>query len=159
MKNQVLRVFGAAALAAGLMFAQTDSTATAPRPERGQFMANRAAKVLNLSTEQTASLQQIMANFRTAAQPLHQQLRADETALMTAARSGGDVTAAANAVGQDTAKLAALRAQAFGQFYGSLNAQQKQQVDNLGGMMHMFGAPGGFGFGRGAHAPAPTANQ
>jgi Spy/CpxP family protein refolding chaperone len=149
MKKQVFRFFGAAALAAGMMVGQNAATTPAtPQAGRGHWMLKRATQALNLTTDQQAQLEQIMTNFRQSAQPLHQKLRADETALMTAAKTqpaGAQLDG--SAVGADLANLAVLRAQAFGQFYKILTPDQQAKVDAAGGHMPMFGGRG-FGHGR-----------
>jgi Spy/CpxP family protein refolding chaperone len=144
MNNKIFRLFGAAALAAGLMVAQS-TTPAAPAQGHGQRMVAHAAQALNLSTEQQAELQTIITNFHQAAQPVQQKLRTDEAALMTAAKTPG-ANLDATAVGSDLTQLALLRAQYFGQFYNILNADQKAKVDSFGGHMPLFG--GGFGRGR-----------
>src|SRR5579885_2167921 len=115
MKNQMFRILAAGALAAGLMVGQTATTPATPPAGHGQWMVKRAAQALNLSADQQTRLQQIMANFRQAAQPIHQKLRTDEAALMTAAKTQ-QTNLDASAVGADLTQLAVLRAQAFGQF-------------------------------------------
>jgi len=142
MKNKMFRLIGAGALAAGLMVAQT---ATPPAAAGGQGfgarMMNRATRALNLTSDQQAQLQQIMAGFRQTSQPVRQQLRTDRQALMTAAKAnpGADLTAQASAVAKDLTQLAVVRAQAFGQFYNTLTPAQKQQVDSFHGHRGRFG--------------------
>ncbi|HZU27312.1 MAG TPA: Spy/CpxP family protein refolding chaperone [Bryobacteraceae bacterium] len=148
MKKQVFRLFGAAALATGLMMAQNTGTTATPPAGHGQWMVKRATQALNLSTDQQTQLQQIITNFRQQAQPLHQKLRTDEAALMTAAKTQANgAQLDGSAVGADLANLAVLRAQAFGQFYKILNPDQQAKVDAAGGHMPMFGGRG-FGHGR-----------
>jgi len=141
VKNKALRLIGAGALAAGLMFAQGG-------PEPGHHgMVDRMTRALNLTSDQQAALTQSMTSVHQASQALHQQLRTDEEALMTAAKANpeADLSAQSAAVAKDIAQMTTIHAQAYARFYNTLTPAQKQVVDNLGGHMMMFGGPGGFG--------------
>jgi len=153
MNNRLFRIFGAAALAAGLMVAQTAGTGENPAPHRGmQMLINRATKALNLTSTQQTELQQIITEFQTTVQPVHQKLKTDQEALIAAAKANPKDTATLNAKGaavaSDLTAITVARAQAFGEFYGILQPQQQQQVDAAGDHFMMFGGPRGFGRGR-----------
>ena len=147
MKNKALRLIGAGALAAGLMMAQAG-----PEPGAhgmaGHGMVDRMTRALNLTSDQQAALTQSMTTVRQSSQSLHQQLRTDQEALMTAAKANpeADLSAQSAAVAKDMAQMMAIHAQAYARFYNTLTPAQKQVVDNLGGHMAMFGGMGG-GFG------------
>lgn len=148
MKNKALKLIAAGAMAAGLMMGQTATNdASAAGPARHMDMVTRMSRALNLTSDQQTALTQAMTSVRTAAQPLHQQLRVDQEALMNAAKSNpdADLSAQSAAVAKDMAQLMTLHAQAYARFYNTLTASQKQVVDNLGGHMAMFGGMGGFG--------------
>jgi len=149
MKNRFFQIAGAAALAAGLLVGQNAGTTNPAPHDRGQWVINRATKALNLTSDQQTKLQEIITGFHTASQPLHQKLKADEAALMTAAKTNpGQINAAAAVVGADLTSLTAARAQAFSNFYAILTPAQQQQVDSAGHMMLFGGGHRGFGRGR-----------
>jgi len=151
--KKAFRLIGAGALAAGLMLAQSTSTETTstPRTAHTDGMVNRMSRMLNLSSDQAAVLKQSMTNVRQTTGPVHQQLRTDQEALMTAAKANpqADLSAQSAAVARDMAQLIAAHAQAYGQFYNTLTPAQKQVMDNLPGHM---GLEGGFEGGHGGFA-------
>jgi Spy/CpxP family protein refolding chaperone len=141
MKNRVLTIAGATVLAAGMIFAQTQ-TATTPEPgapagharfHRGMMMA-RLANKLNLTDAQRGQAKAIFQDLRTQAQPIRAQLRQGRQALMNAAESGqstDQINQLAQAQAAPLSQLAALRAQAFGKFYATLTPAQQRQFQAM----------------------------
>jgi len=139
MKNRVVTIAGATLLAAGMIFAQTD-TAPAPNPPaaHGRFhrggMMGRLAYRLNLTDAQRQQAKGIFQDLRTQSQPIRAQLKESRQALMNAAQSGqsaDQINQLAQAEAAPLAQLAALRAQAFGKLYAILTPAQQQQFQAM----------------------------
>jgi Spy/CpxP family protein refolding chaperone len=141
MKNKILSVAGATILAAGLMFAQTETT-PAPNPPAGHHgqgfqrrpMLARMARRLNLSDAQRQQAKGIFQDMRTQAQPIRTQLQQGRLALVNAAvagKSADDLNQLAQAQAPQIAQLAALRAQALEKFYAILTPAQQQQFQTM----------------------------
>jgi periplasmic protein CpxP/Spy len=140
MKNKILSIAGATVLAAGLMFAQTGPTPASNPPAghgqgfHGHPMLARMARNLNLSDAQRQQARGIFQGLRTQTQPIRAQLQQGRLALVNAAvagKSADDLNQLAQAEAPQLAQLAALRAQAMGQFYAILTPAQQQQFQTM----------------------------
>ena len=164
MKKNSIRMAVVGALAAGAMFAQSNSTQPAPGAEQhrewkhGNFAQRRAhraermANYLNLTPEQRAQAKAVMATAREQAKPLREQLKVDRAALKNAIKTGNDaeINRITKAEAPVIAQLSAIRAHAFEKVYASLTPEQKTKADN---MRQMFMSH------RRAHQRHPQANS
>ncbi|MGA2181718.1 MAG: Spy/CpxP family protein refolding chaperone [Bryobacteraceae bacterium] len=142
MRNKILAVAGATVLAAGLMFAQTES-APAPNPHAGHGqgfhrrpMFARLARNLNLSDAQRQQAKSIFQDLRAQAQPIRTQLQQARLALVNAAvagKSADELNQLAQAQATQFAQLAVLRAQAMQKLYVILTPAQQQQFQTIQG--------------------------
>ena len=141
MKNKLLALAGAAILAAGLAFAQTETTPplATPAPHahqgfRGHAMFGRMAARLNLTDAQQQQAKGIFQDMRAQAKPLRAQLQQGRLALVNAAvagKSADELGQLAQAQAPQIAQLATLRAQAIGKFYAILTPAQQQQFQTM----------------------------
>ena len=142
MKNSLIKLAGLAALAGGLIFAQT--TAPAPGGGAGTHGARRAriaqriSNYLQLTPDQQAQAKQIFASARQEATPLRQQMKQNRQALRSAIQSGNDaqIDQITKAQAPVMAQLAAIRAHAFEKVYATLTPDQKAKADNMRQMFH-----------------------
>ncbi|MFB3829392.1 MAG: Spy/CpxP family protein refolding chaperone [Bryobacteraceae bacterium] len=142
MNNRLMGIPVAAALAAGMLFAQTP--APAPHPGRAGHL-ERMAQFLNLTPQQREQVKAIFEQARQSAAPIQQQLKQGRESIANAAKSGNDaaVDSAANAQGVLMGQLIATHAKAMGKVYQLLTPEQKQKADQ---MRQHFGQ-GGMGPG------------
>jgi Spy/CpxP family protein refolding chaperone len=144
MKSNFIRIMGAAALAAGLTFAQTTQPAPAApgQSQRGQWsqrraqmrrnMAERLSTYLNLSPDQQTQAKQIFQFARQSAQPVAQQLRDARKALGDAVKTNApeaQIDQLSANVGNLVSQLTAIRTKAFEKFYGILTPDQKDKMN------------------------------
>ena len=157
MKNTLLRLAGLGALAGGMIFAQSTTTAPAQPAQSQHFagrharFAQRIANYLNLTPDQRAQAKQIMAAARQEAAPLRQQLKQNRAALFNAIKTGND--AQIDQITKDQApvqaQMAAIRAHAFEKIYATLTPDQKTKADNMQQFFHAR---------RGQHQRQPQSN-
>jgi len=141
MKNKLLLVAAIGALTTGLTFAQNGNpTPNAPVHKRAHA-GQRFARFLNLTPDQKAQAKQIMADARTQATPLRQQLMQNRQALRDAIKSGNDaqIDQITKADAPLRAQLAAIHAHAMEKIYATLTPDQKAKADQ----MHRFMGPNG----------------
>jgi Spy/CpxP family protein refolding chaperone len=145
MKKNSIRVAVLGALAAGAMFAQSNSTQLAPKGEqnpgwkqatpaqRRAHRAQRMANYLNLTAEQRAQAKIVMGTAREQAKPLREQLKSDRVALRSAIKAGNDaqIDRITKAEAPLIAQLSAIRAHAFEKVYATLTPEQKTKADNM----------------------------
>jgi Spy/CpxP family protein refolding chaperone len=140
MKNKLIRVAVFGALATGMIFAQNgspDPAQTATRQQkkakRGSHAGRRMANVLNLSADQRAQAQQILAGARQEAAPLRQQMQQNRKALADAIKSGNDaqIDQITRAEAPVKAQLVAIHARAMGKIYATLTPEQKAKADHM----------------------------
>ena len=107
-------------------------------------------RALNLTPDQQAQVQTIVASSRATARPIAQQLRQAESALADAllASPAGDVSAQLTAINGLRAQLLQSRVQTTSQILGVLRpdqlsqaAQVRAQLKQLRGQMHQLMAP------------------
>ena len=147
MKTNFLRIFGVAAIAGGLTFAQTTSpappadgqTQQVPGARRAQMrhrMAQRLSTYLNLTADQQTQAKQIFQASRQSAQPVAQQLRDARKALADAVKSNApdaQIDQLSGNVGNLVSQLTAIRTKAFQKFYGTLTPDQKEKMNTAMG--------------------------
>jgi periplasmic protein CpxP/Spy len=161
MKNTMMRFGTIAALASGMIFAQTSAPSTQqPQPpaqhrqwNRGQ-MVDRMATKLNLTDDQKQQAKSIMGSARESAKPVRDQLRQDRLALKNAVKTGksdSEIDQISANLGRDTAQMTALRTKAFAKVYALLTPAQRTQADQMHDHARgMF--MGGHGQGQGGGA-------
>ncbi len=149
MKKTFLRIAGASALAAGMMFAQGTAPAEQPstpvhngrhavnpqqREQRQQKMFNRLSQRLNLTADQQAQAKEIFGNAMQQTKPLRQELRETRKALFTAAKGGNEaeINQLASKQAQAQTQMTTIFAQAYGKFYATLTPDQKAKADSMG---------------------------
>ena len=148
-----------AALASGMIFAQTSAPSTQqPQPpaqhrqwNRGQ-MFDRMATKLNLTDDQKQQAKSIMGSARESSKPVRDQLRQDRLALKDAVKAGksdAEIDQISANLGRDTAQMTAIRTKAFAKVYALLTPEQRTQADQL--TDHPRGM-GGHGHGQGGGA-------
>ena len=158
MKNSIVRFVGVAALASGMMFAQTPASPAQPQSpaqrwqqRRGQ-MFDRMATRLNLTDRQKQQAQSIMQSARESARPINQQLKQNRLALRDAVKAGktdADIDQLAASTGSLMGQATAIRTKAFAKVYALLTPEQRTKADQLGGHSRgMF--RGGHEHGHGA---------
>src|SRR5260370_30974885 len=139
MKSKLIRLVGFGALATGMIFAQNGAPDPVQNAQRQQGQERRAepgrrmARVLNLTADQRAQAQQILAGAKQEAAPLRQQMQQNRKALADAIKSGNDaqidqITRSAAPV---KAQLAAIHARAMGKIYATLTPEQKAKADHM----------------------------
>ena len=143
MKNRFFAFAGAAVMATGLMFAQSDTAPSSGQPaqhargsHRGGGMFFRMGRALNLTDAQKEQAKGIFQDLRAQTKPIRQQLRDSRQALVSAAvagKSADELGQLAQAQGPQLAQLAVLRAQAIGKFYAILTPAQQQQFQTMQG--------------------------
>ena len=159
MKKTLMHFGTIAALASGMMFAQTpDPSTQQPQPpaqhrqwNRGQ-MLDRMATKLNLTDDQKQQAKTIMGSARESSKPVRDQLRQDRLALKNAVKAGksdAEIDQISANLGRDTAQMTAIRTKAFAKVYGLLTPEQRTQADHLAD--HARGM-GGHGHGQGGGA-------
>ena len=148
-----------AALASGMIFAQTSAPSTQQPPppaqhrqwNRGQ-MFDRMATKLNLTDDQKQQAKSIMGSARESSKPVRDQLRQDRLALKDAVKAGksdAEIDQISANLGRDTAQVTAIRTKAFAKVYALLTPTQRTQADQLADHARgMF--MGGHGHGQGA---------
>jgi protein CpxP len=128
-----LTIFGAvAALAAGMLFAQTQTAPQHRGPGRA-FAHQRMMQSLNLTDAQKAQAKTIFDQARQSAQPLRTQLQQNRQALNAAAKAGNSasIQQLSNDEGRLLGQLIAIRTEAKAKFYAILTPAQRAQADQL----------------------------
>jgi periplasmic protein CpxP/Spy len=145
MKRQFVNLAAVAALATGLVFAQTPSPSPSPNPQTGrhQFVRRhraRFAQALNLTDAQKAQAKTIFQQARESAKPIREQLKQNRLALVTAAKAGksdADLQQLATQQGQLRGQMVAIRTEAFAKLYNSvLTPAQRTKADQMQQQFH-----------------------
>jgi Spy/CpxP family protein refolding chaperone len=143
MKNSVIRFAGAAALATGMLMAQTTPapTTTTGLPAWLQNKIDRAAIVLDLDATQKGQLETIAGNAVTQARSILPSLKSNRAAMQKLITSGGssdEIQKLAQAQGALIGQLIGIRAMAMQQAWSVLRPAQQQKALQL----HEFGYGG-----------------
>lgn len=143
MKHSVMKLGAAAALAGGMMFAQTQTQTQTPAQPQAQTQAKprgfrghpgqRMMQALNLTDTQKQQADAIFKQAREQAQPLRTQLRQNREALNTAAKAGnqGQIQQLSTDQGKLLGQLVAIHAGAQSKFYKILMPDQQAKADQL----------------------------
>ena len=145
MQKNFIRFGGAAVLAAGLAFAQTQAApSTAPRPNAQanhgtahrnfrQNMRQRMMAELNLTPAQRDQAKSIFQQARQTAQPYRQQLKNNRESLAMAVKT--DDNAKIHQLSAERGRLEgqvlAVRSEAMARFYNTLTPAQKAKADQM----------------------------
>jgi Spy/CpxP family protein refolding chaperone len=139
MKRRFIPFAAAAALAAGLAFAQAPAASPA-HPRSGRGHASRMAEFhqrmmseLNLTDAQKAQAKTIFQGEREKAKPLVEQLRQDRQAMREAVKTNDTarIHSLAAKEGKTRGELSALRSEAQAKFYATLTPEQRTKADQL----------------------------
>jgi periplasmic protein CpxP/Spy len=134
--------------------------ALADGQQPGQHYMARLAHVLDLSAEQQAQIQAIVAKARESAAPLREQLDAKRTALHEAVTAKtfdeAKIRALATEKGAIQADLMVHRAQTKQQIYAVLTPEQQQLFDKIQPLLQPRHGRGHWGGHRGPWGPAPA---
>ena len=148
MKRQFLKLAAGGVLATGLVFAQAPAPSPSPNSQTGRHdfvrrHRERMAQALNLTEAQKAQAKTIFQQAREAGKPVRGQLKENRRALSLAAKSGksdADIQRLAVEKGKLTAKMTAIRTEAFEKFYGTLNPEQRNKLDQMQQQFHQRSA-------------------
>jgi Spy/CpxP family protein refolding chaperone len=150
--NHVFRIAGAAALAVGMLTAQTTTPPATNTQQIPAFLQNRiqrAAIVLDLSGQQQSQIQDIVNRAWTQAQPLIQEMKSNQQQIRSLITSGAapasfdqQIQTLSSRQGQLIGQLINIRSTAMANAWTVLTPAQQQKAMQL----HEFG----FG-GRGGH--------
>ena len=137
MQCNLIRFATAAAIAAGLAFAQTPARPPQPPAEHrmagpGEFH-ERMMQQLNLSETQKQEAKAIFEQARTAAKPVREELMQNREALHAAIKANDTarIHTLAAKQGDLRAKIVEIRADAMAKFYTKLTPEQRTKADQL----------------------------
>ena len=129
-----------AALASGMVFAQSPAPSNPAQPpaqhrqwNRGQRFERMATR-LNLTDDQKQQARSIWQAARASSRPLAQQLREGRQAVrdaVKAGKSGADLDQLTASVGNLAGQMATIRTKAFAQFYAMLTPDQRAKADQM----------------------------
>ena len=147
--KKTLTTLAAAAMAAGLAFAQAPAAAPTPtapahkRPLRA-MARHRAIQALNLTDAQKQQAKTIFQQSRATTQPIREQLKQNREALASAVKANdtNQIQQLAQAQGTLMGQVAAARARARAQFYQILTPDQRAKADESRGRRTNTGARG-----------------
>lgn len=127
--KRTLTVIAGAALAAGMMLAQT----AAPHPNYRAAAHQRMMQALNLTDMQKEQAKAIFQNARQSAAPLRAELKQDREALRAAVKADnvGQIDRLSAQQGQVMGKLMTVRTEAMAKFYKELTPDQKAKAEQL----------------------------
>jgi len=138
MKHWFTRMTAAAALAAGMLFAQTQGTQPGMKPHRGAMarggMIEHLANYLSLTPDQKAQAKTIFQEARQSSQSIREQLKQNRQALADAVKTAkGDAAIDSLAATQGTlnGQLVAIHTKAMAKMYSLLTPEQRQKADQL----------------------------
>lgn len=142
MKPIITKIATTAALATGMLFAQTPApsapAANAPaaheRAHNGMRQhRERMAKELNLTDAQKQQAKSIFQNARETAKPVREELKQTRLALREAAKTGksGEIRELSAKQGNLMGKMTAIRTEAFSKFYQVLTPEQRAKADQM----------------------------
>ena len=137
MKESILKLTAAAALAAGMAFAQTTPAPAQPgtaRPHAGrQAMRHRMVQALNLSDSQKQQAKAIFQQTRQTAKPIADQLKQNREALSAAVKANNVAQIDSLSAQQGTLRgqLLAARSEGMAKFYALLTPDQRAKADQM----------------------------
>lgn len=134
MKPNLIRFATVAAMAAGMVFAQTPAAPSQQSPEqRREGMRQRMFQELNLTAAQQQQATTIFDQARQNSAPLRQQLKQNRDALQAAIQSNNTTQIHALASKQATlqSQITEMRADAMAKFYTTLTPEQRTKAEQL----------------------------
>jgi Spy/CpxP family protein refolding chaperone len=145
MRYSFTKYAAAAAVAAGIIFAQTPPSDPQPGPAkthewrpgssmRGYFDMDRVAQALNLTDAQKKQAQTIFQQAEMSGQPIRQEMRQNREKLSAAAKinnNEAEIQKLAAEQGRLVGKLIAIRTVASARFYQILTPEQRVKDDEL----------------------------
>ena len=136
MKTRLMKFAAAAALATGMVFAQTPSPSPTPQAGRHHFLQQHMARIaqqLNLTDAQKEQAKAIFQQTRQTAQPVRQQLKQNRQALAAAVKAANDpqIQNLSQMQGNLMGQMVAIRSQAAAKFYALLTPDQRTKADQL----------------------------
>ncbi len=143
MKKHVLKLATVAALAAGMVLAQTP--APAPQPGRGMagmgmrgmgmrgMIHQRMMQNLNLTDAQKEQAKAIFQEARQNAQPIREQLQQNRQALAAAVKANdtSQIQSLSAQQGNLRGQLLTIQSEARAKFYNTLTPDQKTKADQM----------------------------
>jgi Spy/CpxP family protein refolding chaperone len=144
MQRQFVKLATVAALATGLVFAQTPSPSPSPNTQTGRHQLvqrhrARMAQALNLTDAQKAQAKTIFQQARQSSKPIREQLKQNRQALATAIKadkSDAELQQLANQQGQLRGQMLTIRSEAAAKFYATLTPDQKAKADQMQQQFH-----------------------
>jgi Spy/CpxP family protein refolding chaperone len=150
MKRQIATLAAVGTMAAGMIFAQGQTTAPAPRAQQNQLQHNqgqnrvegrnhrgewrqRMAAGLNLTPSQKEMARTIFGQAREQAKPVRMELRQNREAFAAAIKSDNkaQIEKLSAQRGQLMAKMSANRGEAMAKFYQVLTPAQGAKADQM----------------------------
>jgi len=138
MKNNLIRLAGVAAIAAGMAFAQAPANTQQQPPaahrmaRRGQFRQHMM-QALNLTDAQKQEAKAIFQHARETSKPVREELKQNRDALAAAIKA--DDTARIHNLSAKQAglqaKMVEIRSDAMAKFYAKLSPEQRAKADQL----------------------------
>jgi Spy/CpxP family protein refolding chaperone len=129
MRQHLIRFATVAALAAGMAVAQTAAPAPVPAPGQARTavrprarMHQRMMQALNLTDAQKQQAKSIFQQVRQDAQPIRQEVKADDTA---------QIQALAAKQGSLRGQMLTVRSEAMAKFYSTLTPDQRAKADQM----------------------------
>ncbi len=143
MKSRLIKYAATAAMAAGMVFAQTatqpgQSGAATPAP--GQHAVKpraafhrRMMQALNLTPAQQQQAKAIFQQAHQNAQPIVQQLRQNRQAMAAAVKSNdvAQIQSLSSQLGTLQGQVTAIRAESMAKFYSTLTPDQRTKADQM----------------------------
>ena len=127
MKHRILTALSVAAVAGGLLLADTPAV----QNHQGRRI-ERISTVLGLTDAQKTQAKAIFDAERQAVQPLFQQARTLRQSLRGAATgAGGDIDQLSSQLGTVTGQLSAIHTKSMAQFYAMLTPDQQTKAQAL----------------------------
>jgi Spy/CpxP family protein refolding chaperone len=135
MRHTFTRFAAAAALAAGMAFAQAPA---AGNVGRSHARAGRMFQQLNLTDAQKAQAKTVFQQARQSSQALMQQLKTNREALGAAVKANNvaQIDTLAKEQGILHGQLLAVRSEAMAKVYATLTPEQKAKADELRQQRH-----------------------
>jgi periplasmic protein CpxP/Spy len=148
MKRTFVKLAAVAALATGLVFAQTPSPSPSPNQQTKHHQGvrrhkGRLAQRLGLTDAQKAQAKTIFQQARVSAKPVREQLKQNRQALSAAVKAGksdADLQKLAAVQGKLRGQMVAIRTEAFAKFYNELTPEQRAKADQMQQHFHQRAA-------------------
>jgi Spy/CpxP family protein refolding chaperone len=132
MAHKFIRGIALAALAGGMLLAQTQGTQPGRQHGAGRRL-DRMSTVLGLNDAQKTQAKSIFDAEHQAAKPLFQQMRTLHQSLRSAVTTGnGNIDQLSGQLGTLTGQVAGIHAKSMAQFYAMLTPDQQAKAQAMG---------------------------